>query len=61
MKLPTPRWDLSTVLYLKVDGEAAGMLIGYIVRPSSLTYLVSWAEDGECEHWEMELTEEKPL
>lgn len=58
--LPRPRWELGTILYLKANTEEAGMLVGYIIRPNlCITYLVMWPENGEMEHWEMELTEDK--
>ena len=56
-----PRWKLGTILYRKASPEEAGMLTGRIERPGVTTYLVSWPEDGEMEHWELELTDEKVL
>ncbi len=62
IKMPQPRWELTTTLYRKTNGEVAGILVGYVVRPgNAVTYLVAWAEDGESEHWECELTEERVL
>lgn len=61
-KMPTPRWDLGTVLYRKVNTEAGGMLTGYVVRAgSAITYLIAWVEDGELEHFDFELSEDKVL
>lgn len=61
-KLPIPRWDLGTLLYRKANPEEGGTLVGYVVRPGSqLTYLVDWSEDGEREHWDISLSEEKGL
>lgn len=56
------RWKLGAVLYRKADTEVGGTLTGLIERPGKVvTYLVSWPEDGEMEHWELELTEERAL
>lgn len=56
--MPTPRWDLGQILYMKVN-EEPGMLTGYVVRSNgAITYLVSWFEEGEKECWEMELSDE---
>ena len=55
------RWKLGTILYLKANTENAGMLTGRIERSGVTTYLVSWPEEGEMEHWEIELTDEKAL
>ncbi len=62
MKLPTPRWDFGTLLYRKASSEEGGTLVGYVVRPDGrMTYLVDWAEDGEAEHFEIALSDEKTL
>lgn len=60
--MPTPRWELGTILYRKADATIAGMLTGYVVRfGGAVTYIVAWVEDGEDTHWEIELTDEKAL
>lgn len=57
-----PTWPLETVLYHKTNPEMAGILTGHIARPGGvMTYLVAWPEEGEVEHWECELVEDKPL
>lgn len=58
-----PAWDIGTVLYRRADPESApGMLTGIMIRAHEVTtYLVSWTDEGEMEHWECELTEEKAL
>jgi len=61
-KLPIPTFTLGSTVYLRIDPESRGMVVGYVVRPeNTLTYLVRWAEDGveEVEHWGLELTAEK--
>ncbi len=61
-KLPTPRWDLGTLLYRKANSEIGGTLVGYVIRPDGrITYLVDWSEDGEAEHWEVALSDERSL
>ncbi len=60
MKLPTPRWDIGTVLYLRVAAEEGGMLTGYVIRPGGvMSYLITWGDGDEKTHWEVELTSEK--
>ncbi len=59
IKIPIPRWDIGTILYMKVAPEEGGMLTGYIIRPNSLGYLVTWGDHEEVTHWECELTDER--
>lgn len=55
-----PHWDLGMTIYHKTNPEMAGILTGRIERPDDVvTYLVAWPEEGEVEHWECELTEDK--
>ena len=62
MKTPIFRWDLGTILYLKVSPEEGGMLTGYVIRPGGIVgYLITWSDKEEQTHWEIELTEEKGL
>ena len=57
-----PEYDLGTTVYLKVDTEVVGILVGYVVRPKcDLQYLVTWNDAEEKAHWSCELTEEKTL
>lgn len=58
MKMPIPRWEPGRILYMKIS-EEPGMLTGYVVRATGITYLVSWFEEGERECWEFELSDEK--
>lgn len=61
MKLPSPQFDLGSIVFSKINPDLKGMVTGYLVRPgSTLIYLVTWSEDlDEKECWATELTEEK--
>jgi hypothetical protein len=63
MRLPTPEYDIGSVIYLVVNAERKGMVTGYLVRAEGiLTYLVTWDDPvDEKEHWACELTATKPL
>lgn len=58
-KLPVPRWEMGTLLYLRANPESVGMVTGYLYRPGPvLLYVMGWT-DREDDRWEQELTEEK--
>jgi hypothetical protein len=61
VKLPTPEYELCSIVYFKVNPEMKGMVTGYTIRPGGvLLYLVTGGEEmEEKECWGCELTEEK--
>ncbi len=51
---------LGTEVWLKVDSDAHGIVVGYIVRPAGkVTYLVSFGQGEDSAHYDMELTTER--
>lgn len=42
------------------EDPASGVVIGYHVWPGSLTYIVNWFDRSESQHFECELTSERP-
>lgn len=57
----SPLYAHGDIVYLKVNPENPGMVIGYVLRPEdSLQYLVSFAgEETERTCYAIELTDEK--
>jgi hypothetical protein len=48
-------------VYLKARPETlVGYVTGFLVRPSLIVYLVGWGDATESNHFDFELTEEKP-
>ena len=57
---PKPAFNLGQRVYQRINPGTPGMVVGIVLRPGHLSYLVIWS-DEECErpHFEMELTEDK--
>lgn len=50
------------IVYLRVDTDQVGMVVAIIVGvDNALRYLVSWGDRTETSHYQMELTDERPL
>lgn len=41
------------------DGQA-GIVNGHMVRPCGVVYMIGWGDRGESNHYEVELTSERP-
>lgn len=52
------RWTFGQVLYLRVQPDEAGMVVGIILEPGAHLYKVSWGNGSTTAHYEYELTEE---
>jgi hypothetical protein len=52
-------YDLgSTVYHVLAVEKRAGMVTGVMIRPGALTYLVTWPDLGETQHYGIELRSE---
>ena len=54
-----PKFSIGQIVFHKAGGEEAGIITGVTFRSTSFTYLVTWADREEAEHYEFELTTEK--
>jgi hypothetical protein len=57
----TPKFRLGDMVWHRTCGDDAGVIIAMIYRPNCLLYQVSWA--GRCvdDHYEIELTSDRPF
>lgn len=54
--------NIGQIVWLKVQPEMKGMITGIIVRSGpSISYLITWNDGEESTHYEIEVTEEKPI
>lgn len=61
-KLPTPSFPYGQRVYLRTNSDFAGLVVGYLFRPStSIAYLISWSDGESREHWDFELSTEKGI
>ncbi len=62
IKLPTPAFPYGAHVYMVVNSDYRGQVTGYLLRPNtSISYLVSWSDGEEREHWDYELSTTKML
>ena len=52
-------YKIGDLVYLKIDPEELGMVIGYDVRPDYIQYCISWPGGCSTYHYEMELTDQE--
>lgn len=58
----TTKYDIGAVVYLKAAPEMAGVVCGYVIHPGNhYQTIVCWADHEEAIHYDIELTDEKPL
>lgn len=50
-------FKIGEIVYLKVDPEEKGLVIGYDVRPDLIHYCVAWPGENRY-HYEVELTDQ---
>ena len=52
-------FQIGDIVYMKVAPEDAGMVTGYLIRPTGVSYAVTWADADEKFHFAVELTADK--
>lgn len=52
-------FQIGDIVYMKVAPEDAGMVTGYLVRPTGVSYAVTWSNANEKYHYAVELTADK--
>jgi hypothetical protein len=50
-----PAFDIGDIVRLRANNDVHGVVTGVIRREYSWTYLVSWPETGEIEHYSCEI------
>ena len=56
----TPKYGLGNMVWHRTDGENAGIIVAMIYRPGCMLYQVVWAGRNTDDHYEIELTDERP-
>ncbi len=60
LRNPIPEFPIESIVYLKVNPELKGMVVGYEVRQLGIgPYFVTWGEGDEKLHWPCELSDSK--
>jgi hypothetical protein len=57
----TPKFHLGEMVWHRTCGDDAGIIIAMIYRPGCMLYQVAWS--GRCvdDHYEIELTTDRPF
>jgi len=58
LKLP---FQFGDKVWLAVNGEFYGVIVGYSVRPGAVVWHVTWNNLSDGTHFDFELTREKPI
>ena len=56
----TPKYGLGDMVWHRTDGDDAGIIVAMIYRPGCMLYQVVWAGRNTDDHYEIELTDERP-
>lgn len=56
----TPKYGLGDMIWHRTDGDEAGVIIAMIYRPGCMLYQVVWSGRNTDDHYEIELTDERP-
>jgi len=55
------KFEIGDEIWLKVNNEMKGVITGISIRPGpSISYLVTWNNCEEMQHYDFELSLEKP-
>ncbi len=61
MNLPKPKFNISQIVYHKLDPERAGIITAITFRPNTLVYSVVWNSEhlDESFHYDFEITPDR--
>ena len=54
-----PIFSLGQIVYHRIVANEAGIITGLLIRPTGITYGVTWSDMEEVFHYDIELSSEK--